>query len=83
MGFGESQGQDNGAMTTEPNKMNFEIESATSPPPIEPLSQMRYRWKPLVFYHYVVSASYQFNGLWRLSRSRQWRHDNTTKQYKF
>ena len=31
MGFGDSQGRDNGAMTTQPNKMNFELESATSP----------------------------------------------------
>jgi hypothetical protein len=31
MGFGESQGQDKGTITTQPNKTNFEIESATSP----------------------------------------------------
>jgi hypothetical protein len=31
MGFGDSQGQDNGAMISQPNKSNFELESATSP----------------------------------------------------
>jgi hypothetical protein len=49
MGFGDSQGWDNGAMTTQPNKSNFELESATSPPPIRPLSWMRYHWKVFVF----------------------------------
>jgi hypothetical protein len=67
-------------MTAQSNKTNFELESATSPPPIGPLSRMRYHWKPLIFYYYMVRASYQLNGLWRFSRSRQWGHDNTTKQ---
>jgi hypothetical protein len=31
---------------------------------------------------YVVRSSYQLNWLWRLSRYRQWRHDNATKQNK-
>jgi hypothetical protein len=83
MGLGDSQGWENGAMTTELNKANFELESATSPPIIELLSRMRYHWKALVFYCYVVRASYQFNGLWRPSRLRQWCHDNRTKQIEF
>jgi hypothetical protein len=49
MGFGDSQGQDNGALTTEPNKTKFELESATSPMPKGPLSQMSYHWKALIF----------------------------------
>jgi hypothetical protein len=35
---------------------------------IGPQSQKRYHWKDLIFYLYVVRASNQFNGLWRLSR---------------
>jgi hypothetical protein len=30
---------------------------------IGPLSQMRYHWKPMVFYFYVGMVTYQFNGL--------------------
>jgi hypothetical protein len=53
VGIGDSQGGDNGAMTTLPNKTNFELESATSPPLIGPLSRMRYHGKALVLYFYV------------------------------
>ncbi len=64
-------------------RFEFELESATSPWTIGPQSWMRYHWKALIFYFYVVRASYQLNGFWRLSRSRQWRHDFTTKQIEF
>jgi hypothetical protein len=83
MGFGGSQGQDNGAMITQPNKSNFELESATSPSLIGPLSRMRYHWKALIFYCYGVRVSHQFNGLGRLSRLREWCHVNRTKQSEF
>jgi hypothetical protein len=84
MRFGHSQGQDNCAMTSQPNKMmNFELESGTSSWTIGPQSWMRYHCKAMVFYFYVVSAQYQIKGLHGFSKARQWHHDFTTKQNEF
>jgi hypothetical protein len=61
-------------------RMNFDLESATSPPLIGPLSHSNeVSLENSIFYCYVRRASHQFSGLWRHSRSRQWCHDNTNQ----
>jgi hypothetical protein len=71
MCFGDSQGQDNGTMPSQPNKKNFELDSATSSLLIGPQSWMRYHCKAMVFYFYVVSVQYQIKGLHGFSKARK------------